>query len=94
MEKERVDLDTSTPRKRFPKWTRYEQDVWQDLFMDYTGHLMDFRLDRESIIEKMTGFKQDIEDAATLADHAMLEIQYRFFIQQDRPIRKQAKRRR
>ena len=87
-------LDTSTPRKRFPKWSRNEQDLWTDFFEIYSELLMQGVIDK--VIDKneppRCSFQEALEDsiklAAELTDKAVAELQYRFWIQQPKKGRK------
>ena len=79
-------LDTSTPRKRFQKWNRKEQDLWLDLFEDFAGILLtalgeEWRAPDDN--DECLQFHRAIKLAAELTDTAMQEAQYRFWIQEE-----------
>jgi hypothetical protein len=78
-----LPIDTSTPRKKFPKWSRDEQDLWTDLFASYSGILVqsvgeEYRPDDA---EAEADYDKTIQLAAHITDTAMQELQYRFWIQ-------------
>lgn len=61
-------------RRRFPRWTLVEQDLWIDMLEAYSCTLIDpdTRPDEAEV---------KIRTAATLADIAIQEMQYRFWLQ-------------
>lgn len=79
-------IDTSSPRRRFQRWTRQEQDFWIDMLDSFASQLLAAHLDPEKIRQQFTAeqveiFAEDIRIASELADVAVQEMQYRFEIQ-------------
>lgn len=93
----------SPEKLRFPKWGSREQDFWLDMFNSFSQAL----LPQESIEEyEKAGYHDSeitpevearmiarIQVAARLADSAVQEMLYRFFVHQKLKVRTKTKRR-
>lgn len=93
--------DSPARPKRFPQWTRLEQEFWQDMFETYSETLLQqdpmldselsnrnpYQLADEQQIEYLV---QKVQIAARLADEATIEMIYRFERQQ--PVKRQRQR--
>ena len=79
-------------RPRVPRWTAREQDLWIDLLEGYSSCLLTARADGERLSEEQGA--ELIRQAALLADAAIKEVEYRFWIQRPavRTARGKAKR--
>lgn len=64
-----------------PKWSGKERDLWLDLFSNFCDSVMGSTLEETSGLNKYPEeqLKGDITLAAELADHAIQEVQYRFY---------------
>jgi hypothetical protein len=90
-----MDTTATATRPRFPQWTARERDLWVDLLDSYSGTLLmsaaEDRLTDDAAAEQ-------VRLAARLADVAIQEMQYRFWIQKPvvkytRPARRRPLRR-
>ena len=75
-------IDTSPPRPRFPKWTLLEQDLWIDMFDSYSGTLLGAAAHEDSSGRVSDAVAECVvRQAAILADVAIQEVGYRFWVQ-------------
>jgi hypothetical protein len=65
-------------RPRFPKWTLVEQDLWIDMLDGYSNTLLQGKADENISEEEGAAL---VRLAAVLADVAIQETGYRFWIQ-------------
>jgi hypothetical protein len=82
-------------RPRFPKWGAKERDFWMDLLADYSGcflgQLGDQQEKGDTTLVHLPKEDQATEAvllAARLADVALQEMGYRFWIQENGPKRR------
>ena len=76
-------------RPRFPRWTRIEQDLWIDMLDGYSNTLLQGSADEELTEESGAAL---VRLAAVLADVAVQETGYRFWVQQQRKREPKARR--
>ena len=76
-------------RPRFPRWTRVEQDLWIDMLDGYSNTLLQGSADEELTEESGAAL---VRLAAVLADVAVQETGYRFWVQQQRKREPKARR--
>lgn len=77
-------VDTSTPRKVFPRWTGVYKDFWVDMFDSFCQQLISAKLESGTV--PLESLEDEIVAAAHLADRATVEMQYRFVIQRGFPV--------
>lgn len=87
---------------RFPKWGPREQEFWMDMFSNYSQALLPGEsvedteragfFDVEITPEIEQRFVKRVEVAARLADAAVQEMLYRFYVHQKRTKRRAARR--
>jgi len=75
-------IDISPQRPRFPQWTLLEQDLWIDMFDSYSGTLLGAAANEDGSGRVSDGVAEAIvRQAAVLADVAIQEVGYRFWVQ-------------
>ena len=73
---------TQQLRKRFPHWSNNDRDLWIDLLDSYSGVLLGALAGEETGADLREDLAESrIRTAARLADVAVEEMQYRFWIQ-------------